>query len=93
MSDTVKRTEPIWLFGSKRDFRIYDCGLVLNAAQYLQDGHGGARRQKNQIVLHFTAGNNPGRGTVDWWNTVCHQFFLPQVAHPRFPFAKPRRLS
>jgi hypothetical protein len=78
MSDTVKRTEPIWLFGSKRDFRIYDCGLALNAAQYMQDGHGAARHQKNQIVLHFTAGNNPGRGTVEWWNTCATNYFCPK---------------
>ena len=77
MADSVKRTEPIWLFGAKRDFQIYDCGLALNAAQYMQGERGPERRQKNQIVLHFTAGNNPARGTVEWWNTGATNFFCP----------------
>ena len=77
MPDSVKRTEPIWLFGAKLDFRIYDCGLALNTAQYMQGDRGPARRQKNQIVLHFTAGNNPARSTVEWWNTGATNFFCP----------------
>jgi N-acetylmuramoyl-L-alanine amidase len=78
MADTVKRTVPIWVFGTKTDFKIYDCGTALNAFQFRQDGGSPARRQKNQICLHFTAGNGPGQGTVDWWNTEATQFFCPK---------------
>src|SRR5260370_40431129 len=77
MADTVKNTYPIWLFGGKQDFKTYYCGLPLNTFQYLQDDKGPARRQKNQIVLHFTAGNNPGAGTVEWWNTCATNYFCP----------------
>jgi hypothetical protein len=78
MAESVKNTHPIWLFGGKQDFKVYDCGTPLNTFQYLQDDRGPARRQKNQIVLHFTAGNNPATGTLEWWNTCATQYFCPK---------------
>jgi hypothetical protein len=78
MADTVKSTNPIWLFGAKVDFKIYDCGVALNTFQYRQEGGSPAKRQKNQIVLHFTAGNGAGAGTVGWWNSEATDYFCPK---------------
>src|SRR5579864_1040951 len=72
MADTVKRTEHIWVFGAKQDFKIYDCNVALNAIEY----HA-TPRQKNQIVLHYTAGNGPASGTVEWWNILATHYFCP----------------
>ncbi|MBC7925519.1 MAG: N-acetylmuramoyl-L-alanine amidase, partial [Bryobacteraceae bacterium] len=71
MPDTVLRTEQIWHAGRSEAFAIYDCGVALDPRQYQQNGNVPARRQKNQIVLHYTAGNGPGAGTVRWWNTIA----------------------
>jgi len=60
----ILRTEQIWLFGKRTDFNLYDCGAALDAREY--DNH---HQQKNQIVLHFTAGNSSARNTVNYWNS------------------------
>jgi len=78
MADTVKRTQPIWVFGAKTDFKIYDCGVALNTFQFQQEGGHPVHRQKNQIVMHFTAGNGAAAGTVGWWNTEATDFFCPK---------------
>ena len=85
MADSVKTTEQIWVFGRKQAFKIYDCGEALDTRQYQQEGGHPARRQKNQIVLHFTLGNGSARSTVRWWNMIapldshlyyCQRYFL-----------------
>lgn len=73
MPDTVRRTEQIWAFGRRHDFRIYDCGVALDPSQYQHAAGVPVRRQKNQIVLHYTAGNGPAGGAVNWWNTIASQ--------------------
>ena len=60
----VLRTEHIWLFGKRYDFNLYNCGVALDPHEY--DSH---HQQKNQIVLHFTAGNSAARATVNYWNS------------------------
>ena len=72
MPDTLKTSLDIWVFGTKKVFKLYDCGLALDAFQYSHAGGAPEQQQKNQIVLHCTAGFGPGRGSVDWWNTL-HQ--------------------
>src|SRR5213078_2405228 len=84
MAQTVLRTTPIWVFGKKIDFNIYqgldDQGNTLSDVQREMSGANPVRRQKNQIVLHFTAGNSAGRGTISWWNTLAARpkFFCPK---------------
>src|SRR5205085_9598323 len=77
MADTVKTSQPIWVFGAKTDFKIYSCGVALEALQYEHTGTTPVKRQKNQIVMHFTAGNGAGAGTVGWWNTEATHYFCP----------------
>jgi N-acetylmuramoyl-L-alanine amidase-like protein len=60
----ILRTEQIWLFGKRYDFNLYDCGVVLDPHEY-----DNTHQQKNQIVLHFTAGNSSAHNTVNYWNS------------------------
>ncbi len=89
MPKTVKRTEHIWVFGKREDFAIYDCGVPLDARQYMP----GVHRQKNQIVLHFTAGNGPASGSVGWWNTIAPidsaLFYCPKYFDAPHVFSSP----
>jgi len=72
MADTLRRTEQIWMFGKKYDFNVYQSSAVLDTYQYRVDSAGHPeRQQKNQIVLHFTAGNGPGQGSIEWWNELA----------------------
>lgn len=71
MPDTLNRNETLWLYGKREEFAIYNCDVVLDSRQYLSSGGTPVRHQKNQIVLHFTAGNGPGRGSVEWWNMIA----------------------
>lgn len=82
MPDNVLRTEQIWMFGKRYDFDVYATDLALDGFQY-QGGLTAAptRRQKNQIVLHYTAGAGRARATVDWWNTLAN---LPHFICPRW---------
>src|SRR5436190_2125670 len=56
MPDTLKTSHDIWVFGMKKVFKLYDCGLPLDPFQYRQAGAAPEQQQKNQIVLHCTAG-------------------------------------
>ena len=72
MADSLRRTEPIWMFGKRYDFNVYQSSVALNAYQYRVNAAGTPeRQQKNQIVLHFTAGNGPGQGSIEWWNELA----------------------
>jgi hypothetical protein len=71
MPKTVKRTEHLWLFGKREDFVLYDSGVALDTRQYQHTGTTPATHQKNQIVLHFTAGNGPASGSISWWNMIA----------------------
>lgn len=71
----VQRRESIWMFGKEYPFDVY--GVIDNAgnlvpliaAQYREDNLGNPlERQKNQIVLHFTAANSRADQTVNYWN-------------------------
>jgi hypothetical protein len=87
MPDQVQRVEPIWMFGKRYDFNVYGVfdnhgiHVDLDPVQYKRDGGGAPwQRQKNQIVLHFTAGNGPASGTIDWWNMLAQRanYYCPQ---------------
>jgi hypothetical protein len=78
---------PIWMFGKRFDFNIYQATngagnrINLDPVQFNHTGvNTPVRRQKNQIVLHFTAGNGPAQGTIEWWNTMAARpkFFCPR---------------
>ena len=69
MADSVSRTVDIWMFGKQKQFRLYDCGVELDATQYSLTGTTPVRKQKNQIVMHYTAGNNAASGAVRYWST------------------------
>jgi hypothetical protein len=71
MPDTLNRHETLWLYGKREDFALYNCDVALDNRQYLTSGGTPVRHQKNQIVLHFTAGNGPARGSVEWWNMIA----------------------
>ncbi len=72
MADTIRRTEQIWMFGKRFDFNVYQSSTALDPFQYRVDTAGSPeRQQKNQIVLHFTAGNGPGQGSIEWWNELA----------------------
>src|SRR5690349_10291035 len=95
MPDVVRRTEPIWVFGRRIDFNVYDCQVALDTRQYEHSGTNPVRRQKNQIVLHFTAGNGPASGTVDWWTTIAPRpgsgWICPHFNATTHPFHRPLR--
>src|SRR5580704_1133649 len=82
----VLRTEHIWLFGKRYDFNLYDCGVALDAHEFDNN-----RQQKNQIVLHFTAGNSTARATVSYWNSrvplpnfICKHWDDPPATRHQF---------
>src|SRR5215212_6334302 len=85
MPDQVLATHPIWMFGKRFDFNIYqvmDGGarVALDPVQMKMQAGAPVRAQKNQIVMHFTAGNGPASGTLGWWNTMAARpkFFCPK---------------
>lgn len=66
MAKSVLRTEHVWVFGKRYDFPIYQIvGVALHAEQYSTTAH-----QKNQIVLHYTAGNGRTENTLAYWNSL-----------------------
>lgn len=66
MAKSVIRTERIWAFGSRIDFPIYEItGVALHAEQF-----NSTARQKNQIVLHYTAGNGRVENALSYWNSL-----------------------
>ena len=77
-SATVANRHRIWIFGQSYDFhivttdRLQPSGYPLGAADYRTTGGAGStvpeQRQKRQVVLHCTAGNSSGEGTIGWWN-------------------------
>src|SRR5688500_8610945 len=71
MADTVRRTEHIWMFGKRYDFNVHQSSTALDPYQYRVNSGTPERQQKNQIVLHFTAGNGPGQGSIEWWNELA----------------------
>lgn len=80
MPDRILRTTPIWMFGKRFDFNIYEVvdaagnRVALNNVQRQLDQQGNpVRKQKNQIVLHFTAGNSAASGTLGWFNTMAQR--------------------
>jgi N-acetylmuramoyl-L-alanine amidase len=83
MPDTVRRTEHIWAFGKPYVFRIYDCGVALQAASFNNQD-----QQKNLIVLHSTDANNTALQTVNYWNTlaglsVASSHYIVEMAEDR----------
>ncbi len=88
MANRILRTEQVWAFGKRYDFNLYEVidgagnRVNLHQDQYSGNAANPTRRQKNQIVLHYTAGNNPAQGAINWWNTlatlpnwICRQYF------------------
>ncbi len=77
----VLRAVPIWMYGKQFTFNIYHVPppppqppaparpYFMKSTQYKLDNAGNPlTRQKNQIVLHFTAGNSRGEPTIRYWN-------------------------
>jgi hypothetical protein len=92
MADTLTRTEQIWMFGKKYDFNVYQSSVALDTFQYRINSGTPERQQKNQIVLHFTAGNGPGQGSIEWWNEIAtrENWLCPQRytgAHHKWGYA------
>jgi len=81
MADRVRRTEHIWMFGKRYDFNVYESSVVLHENQYRGTAANPDRKQKNQIVLHYTAGNNPGQASINYWSQhapVPHRWVCPR---------------
>lgn len=72
MAKRVLRTEHVWAFGKQYDFPLYEAvGMALHAEQYSTTAH-----QKNQIVLHYTAGNGRSESALQYWNTLRDPLWL-----------------
>lgn len=81
MPDSIRRTEHIWMFGKRVDFSIYESSEALHETQYRRSGTNPVRKQKNQIVLHYTAANNPAENTIRYWSQhgpVTHSWVCPR---------------
>lgn len=83
MPDSIKRTEHIWMFGKRYDFNVYESSIALNVLQYHSIATNPDRKQKNQIVLHYTAGNNPAQNTIDAWNGLVKTIPKPPKPRPK----------
>jgi len=82
MTKQIDRNETIWMFGNEHAFPIYGSTTALNLGQYRNASGTPERHQKNQIVLHYTAGAGTGEGIINWWNTlatlpnyICSNYF------------------
>lgn len=96
----VKNANPadvvrLWLYGKSYDFhpiRSDDAEIALIEEDYRGTAANPARKQKSQIVLHCTAGNNPAENTINnAWDTdgrqasahyIIERSYVAQAARP-----------
>jgi N-acetyl-anhydromuramyl-L-alanine amidase AmpD len=80
----------LWAFGQSYDFYVVTTTIALSQANYSTRTH-----QKNQIVLHCTAGHGSAEGTIGGWNGtgtqppsqssanfIVERTLTPQAARP-----------
>jgi hypothetical protein len=56
------------MFGKRYDFHLSASNTALDPRQYRHANGVPVTKQKNQIVLHYTAGNGSATGTIGAWN-------------------------
>ena len=99
MPDSLLRDETIWMYGVPFIWHVYRSSVDLDPRQLHREGHPPVptRNQKNQICLHWTAGNGAGSTALNTWNTnaaaapqkFSSAHFIVELAQDRFDAANP----